>query len=166
MSLFEEYLNRGQWLSENERLAIYKYLLKARRQKYEIDSEILISSRALETRIANGEINYNFFSNTVAYKVRKIGDALWNDQVRTIKLGRLKSISKKRLSKFFAQAELDTIRNFPLPGALPVEDRSFTMNVFPYYTLNYYSNGKGKIRGIIGKLQNRDDVLLKKLLAS
>ena len=166
MSLFEEYLNRGQWLSESERLAIYKYLLKTSKRKYENYRETLYADKTLDTWISNGQIKYTFTSNIVDYKVRKIGDVEWNNQVRTIKIGRIKKISNKKLNKLFAQAELDTIRNYPLPGPIPVEDRSFTMNVFPYYSLKYYSNGKGKIRGIIEKLRSKDDDLLRKLLAS
>lgn len=166
MSLFEEYLNRGQWLSESERLAIYKYLLKTSKKKYEIDMKTLFEDKTLDTEIANGEIKYSFSSNIVDYKVRKIGDLEWNKQVRTIKIGRIKSITNKKLDKFFAQAELDTIRNYPLPGPIPIEDRSFTMNTFPYYSLKYYSNGRGIIRGILEKLQSKDDELLTKLLSS
>lgn len=166
MSLFEEYLNRGQWLSESERLAIYKYLLKTSKSKYENDRETLFADKTLDTWISNGQIKYTFTSNIVDYKVRKIGDLEWNNQVRTIKIGRIRKISNKKLNKFFAQAELDVIRNYPLPGPIPIEDRCFTMNAFPYYSLKYYSNGKGKIRGIFEKLQSKDDDLLRKLLAS
>ena len=93
MSLFEEYLNRGQWLSESERLAIYKYLLKTSERKYETNRETLFADKTLDTWISNGQIKYTFTSNIVDYKVRKIGDLEWNNQVRTIKIGRIKKIS-------------------------------------------------------------------------
>jgi hypothetical protein len=42
MSLLEEYLTLGQWLSEEERLALYKYLLIIHREKYNFDYEKLV----------------------------------------------------------------------------------------------------------------------------
>jgi hypothetical protein len=36
----------------------------------------------------------------------------------------------------------------------------------PFYDLNYYSNGRGKIIGLFKKLQAKDDELLEKLLTS
>lgn len=166
MSLFEEYLTLGQWLAESQRLAIYKYLLISRKDKYKNDGEVLVSRKTLDSLIANGELNYSITSNIVEYKSRKIGEVDWNDQIRKIRLSRNKFLLRKRLAKFFAQAELDTIRNYPLPGVNPLEDRSFTMNVYPFYDLNYYSNGSGKIKGLLKRIQSKDDELLEKLLAS
>lgn len=166
MSLFEEYLTLGQWLAESQRLAIYKYLLISRKDKYKNDGEVLVLRKTLNTFIANGEIIYSITSNVVEYRSRKIGEVDWNDEIRKVKLSSFKFLLRKRLAKFFAQAELDSIRNYPLAGVSPIEDRSFTMNVYPYYDLNYYSNGCGKAKGLLKRLQSKDDELLEKLLAS
>lgn len=166
MSLFEEYLMRGYWLAESERLAIYKYLLKTKKNVYLRDSEILLKDRSLCTSIANGEICYIAAQNHVELRARKIGERVWVDQIRDIKLSYFKSISKRRLCKFFAQSETDVIRNYPLFDSGPIEARGFTNNVYPYYTLNYYSDGKGKARGLLEKLVSKDDPLLNRLLTS
>jgi len=166
MSLFEEYLTLGQWLAESQRLAIYKYLLISRKDKYRNDGEVLVSRRTLNTLIANGEISYSITLNVVEYKSRKIGEVDWNNKIREIKLPSFKFLLRKRLAKFFAQAELDTIRNYPISGVNPIENRGFTMNAYPFYDLNYYSNGKGKLKALIKKLGTRDDPLLERLLAS
>lgn len=163
---FEEYLARGPWLAESERLALYKFLLKTRIQKYKDDSDSLIRNKFHKSFTANGEISYSIDSNVVEYKVRKIGDSEWNEQIRTLKLSSLTPFLRRKLCKFFAQAELDTLRNYPLHDETALEQRSFTINVFPYYALDYYSNGNGKVRGFVKKVSAQDDPLLDRLLAS
>ena len=66
----------------------------------------------------------------------------------------------------FAQAELDVLRNYPNPGKSIEESRGYGINVYPYYDLNYYSKGRGKILGIYNKMLTKDGELLNKLLAS
>lgn len=166
MSLFEEYLNRGQWLTEDERFALYKYLLRTRLQQYKEDADLLLANRSLVSFFANGEICYLRNSNSIEYMVRKQGEVDWNEKVRVIKISRLPVLAKRKLSQFFAQAELDTLRNFPIQGQIPVEDRGLALNVYPYYTLNYYSDGKGKVKGLLERLISKNDPLLKRLLTS
>ena len=61
---------------------------------------------------------------------------------------------------------MDVLRNHPIPHNAKLEERGYAMNVYPYYDLNYFSNGAGKARGLLMKIQSKDDVLLEKLLAS
>lgn len=42
----------------------------------------------------------------------------------------------------------------------------YSTNFYPFYDLEYYSNGRGKILGLIKKFQAKDDELLEKLLPS
>jgi hypothetical protein len=127
MSLFEEHLTLGQWLSEEERLALYKYLLIFHREKYNLDYEKLVSVKSVATSFANGEILYSIHANEVSYKSRKMGSELYSSENR---------------------------------------DGGYSTNFYPFYDLNYYSNGRGKILGLIKKFQAKDDELLEKLLAS
>lgn len=166
VSTFEEYLNRGQWLAESERLAIYKYLLRSRIDKYKKDSDLLLKNKSHKSGLANGEISYSIHENVVECSIRKIGDDNWHEQVRTLKTSLIKPLLRRRLHKFFAQAELDALRNFPLQGKIPIEERGFTKNLYPFYTLNYYSSGSGKVRGLLKKIATEDDPLLEKLLTS
>ena len=166
MSVFEEYLMRGHWLAESERLAIYKYLLQTNADRYRHEAEILLTNKSLITYMANGEISYLKNADMIELSVRKLGDNVWTTRIRNVKLSRFKYISVERLSKFFAQAESDVIRNYPIEGKSPLEEREFAHNVYPYYTLDYYSNGKGKVKGLINKIRTTDDPLLQRLLAS
>lgn len=166
MTSFQEYLSLGYWLSESERLAIYKYLLRTRRRKYKSDAISLLNQGNLETIIANGEITYVVKGDYVSYTAKKKNSTERYENLRKIKLGKISALTSKRLQKFFAQSEVDVLANFPLPGVNPQEEGGFGFFARPFYDLNYYSNGRGKIIGLIKKLQAKDDELLEKLLAS
>lgn len=166
MTSFQEYLSLGYWLGESERLAIYKYLLRTRRRKYKSDAISLLNQGNLETNIANGEITYVVKGDYVFYTAKKKNSAEKYENLRKVKLGKISTLTSKRLQKFFAQSEVDVLANFPLPGVNPQEEGGFGFFACPFYDLNYYSNGRGKIIGLFKKLQAKDDELLEKLLAS
>lgn len=168
MSLFEEYLTLGYWLAEKERLALYKYLLISKKTTYLENSRILVEEGTLKTSFANGELFYIFSSsnNSVSYKTRKRGTEEYLEEVRSINLPQFKALNSTRIVQFFAQAEVDVLRNFPVPTTEPLEERGYGINAYPFYDLNYYSNGKGKFSGFLKKLLSKDDELLEKLLAS
>jgi hypothetical protein len=166
MSLFEEYLTLGPWLAEEQRRDLYKFLLKTRRDKYRLDSELLLQNRILDTLFANGAILYLINDNAISYKTKRVDEPAYGDEVRSLQLRRFNFLNTARIRKFFAQAELDVLRNFPNPGKEIEENRGFGFNVYPYYDLNYYSNGRGKFLGILNKIRTRDGELLQNLLAS
>jgi hypothetical protein len=166
MSLFEEHLTLGQWLTEEERLAIYKYLLILHREKYNMDCERLLSKKSVTTTFANGEILYSIHADEVSYKSRRIGSELYSSENRTLALASSNFNNRRKLCRFFAQAELDVLRNFPIPSSKENRGGGYSTNFYPFYDLNYYSNGRGKIIGLFKKFQAKDDELLEKLLAS
>lgn len=166
MSLFEEYLTLGPWLAEEQRRDLYKFLLKTRRDKYQLDSEVLLQNRILDTLFANGAILYLINDKAISYKTKRVDELAYGDEVRSLQLRRFNFLNAARIRKFFAQAELDVLRNFPNPGKELEENRGFGFNVYPYYDLNYYSNGRGKFLGILNKIRTRDGELLQNLLAS
>jgi hypothetical protein len=166
MSLFEEYLTLGPWLAEEQRRDLYKFLLKTRREKYRIDSEALLQNRALNTLFANGAILYLINDSVISYKTKRVDEPTYGDQVRSLPLRRFNFLNTARIRKFFAQAELDVLRNYPNPGKELEENRGFGFNVYAYYDLNYYSNGRGKILGILNKIRTTDGELLHNLLAT
>lgn len=166
MSLFEEYLTRGFWMREEERLAIYKYLLKTKSHTYRTQANKLLNEKFLQDSFANGEIAYSLHKGIVSFKTRKKGESDFEGAHRSIRLSKFEKLSVSKLIKFFAQAEVDILRNYPICSDEYSEERSYAMNVYPYYDLNYYSNGDGKAKGLLKKIQSKDDELLEKLLAS
>lgn len=153
-------------MNDKQRLAIYKYLLKTKGSIYKTQARKLIKEKFMLDCFANGEIAYSYNCGVVSFKARKIGEKEFDEERRSMKLSKVEKVSIKRLVKFFAQAEVDVLRNYPIPKNKDLEERSYAMNVYPYYDLNYYSNGEGKAKGLLMKFQYKDDELLDKLLAS
>ena len=166
MSAFEDYLRVGYWLNDGQRLAVYKFFIQTKSSSYKAKAKKLMNEKFLLESFANGEIAYSLHKGVVSFKVRKIGEVDFDVDRRTLKLSNVRAVSVRKLVKFFAQAELDTLRNYPIPGNIELEERGYAMNVYPYYDLNYFSNGAGKVRGLLMKIQSKDDELLEELLAS
>jgi hypothetical protein len=165
MSFFEECLTLGQWLDQDLRRALYKFLLINKKSLYKSDAEKLLVNGSLNSFVANGEIFYFIDRKILKYKTRANTNSEYIDVLRELKLSKFKLINKSKIRKFFAQCEVDVIHNFPVPGENIQEERSYSYNTYPYYDLNYYSNGNGKIRGLINKLKTDDSELLRKLAA-
>ena len=166
MSFYEELLTLGQWLQPADKIALYRFFIKTQKDRYIQDSRILQLHGELKTFIANGEIAYEVKGDYVFYTARKKNSTETYENLRKVKLGKISTLTTNRLQKFFAQSEVDVLANFPLPGVNPQEEGGFGFFACPFYDLNYYSNGRGKILGLIKKFQAKDDELLEKLLAS
>ena len=163
MSYFEECLRLGEWLSEADRRALYRYLLESNKENYKAQANLLLENSSLNKRIANGEVIYTLQSNQVTYKARKIGSVEFSSEMRKMQLMGIQLIDTQRLRKFFAQSDVDVIQNFPLPGENQESEGGFCVDTFPYYTLAYYANGGNRIKGIIKKLRTNDKDILTKL---
>lgn len=163
MSYFEECLRLGEWLSEADRRALYRYLLESNKENYKAQANLLLENSSLNKRIANGEVIYTLQSNQVTYKARKIGSVEFFSEMRKMQLMGIQLIDTQRLRKFFAQSDVDVIQNFPLPGENQESEGGFCVDTFPYYTLAYYANGGNPIKGLIKKIRTNDKDILTKL---
>lgn len=163
VSYFEECLRLGEWLSEADRRALYRYLLESNKENYKAQANLLLENSSLSKRIANGEVIYTLQSNQVTYKARKIGSVEFSSEMRKMQLMGIQLIDTQRLRKFFAQSDVDVIQNFPLPGENQESEGGFCVDTYPYYTLAYYANGGNPIKGIIKKLRTNDKDILTKL---
>ncbi|MCX6439196.1 MAG: hypothetical protein NT101_04160 [Actinobacteria bacterium] len=163
MSYFEECLRLGEWLSEADRRALYRYLLESNKENYKAQANLLLENSSLNKRIANGEVIYTLQSNQVTYKARKIGSIEFSSEMRKMQLMGIQLIDTQRLRKFFAQSDVDVIQNFPLPGENQESEGGFCVDTFPYYTLAYYANGGNPIKGLIKKIRTNDKDILTKL---
>lgn len=163
MSYFEECLRLGEWLSEADRRALYRYLLESNNVTYGVQANLLLKNSTLNRKIANGEVIYTLQNNQVTYKAKRIGSVEFTPEMRKIKLMRIQIIDVQRLKKFFAQSDVDVIQNFPLPGENQDSKGGFCVDTYPYYTLAYYANGRNYLKGIIKKLRTNDREILTKL---
>lgn len=166
MSMFEDYLSYGKYISQEEKFSLYKYLLLIKPDSYHRDATQLLKDKSMIRSIAGGVICYEIQGDYVSYSCKRVTEENFSEPVRTIKLSISNAVSISRLTKYFAQAEVDVLSNYPLPGKGDDPSLGFSYIVYPYYDLNYYSRGDGKLKGFIKKLRLKDDPLLKKLLAS
>lgn len=166
MSLFEDYLTFGRLISQEEKFSLYKYLLIVKADSYQKDAIQLLREKFLIRSIADGVISYQMQGDYVSYSCKKVSEDEFSSSMRTIKMSIINSVSISRLIKFFAQVEVDVLSNYPLPSKVEETHSGFGLIVYPYYDLNYYSNGEGKVKGLIKKLRSKEDPLLNRLLAS
>lgn len=163
MSYFEECLSLGQWLTQEDRRALYKYLLSSKNDFFNKEAKKLIRLGELNYSIANGEIFYFVAEGYLSYKARKLNTTEYTDCIRSLKLSKYKRRNIGRIKRFFAQSEVEVISNFPLPGGNDQTDISYSINTYAFYDLAYYSNGKSRVRGLINKIKIDDSQTLKKL---
>ena len=163
MSFYEELLTLGQHLHEHERLALYKFLLKTKDSGYKSDAFKFLNSGELRSSVANGEILYSLKDNIVSYSARKSGSSEYQVDLRQEKLSQISKLRINKLIKFFAQTEVDVIWNYPLQGRNPQEEGSYCILSYPYFDLRYFSNGRGRIVGLVNKMKTNDKEILTKL---
>ena len=160
---FEECLTSGGLRFQEERRALYKYLLEINNDFYISHANLLLDKGTITRSIANGEATYFLKNRKVDYSARKLDSDEIYSELRDIKLTRLKFYNIRKLQRFFAQCDVDVIQNFPLPGENQESEGGFCVDTYPYYTLAYYANGGNPIKGIIKKLRTNDKDILTKL---
>jgi hypothetical protein len=166
MSFYEELLTHGSHLHETERIALYKFLLESKRDVYFTDALELIRCNELKREIADGEILYSLNKNQISYSARKRGAVDYLQNLRSLNVTKFSKFQIKKITKFFAQSEVDVIWNFPLQGNDPQEMGSFSIISVPYFDLRYYSPRRNRILGLINKIKSDDSEILQQLRAS
>ena len=114
VSYYEECLTLGQWLSQEDSRALYKFLLVKNEQTYKVNADILLANRQFTKIVAEGEILYSLNNNIISYQTCPKGTNLFSETIRELRLSKFSSIRLRNIQQFFAQAEVDVIRNFPL----------------------------------------------------
>ena len=163
VSYFEECLTSGGLLFQEERRALYKYLLEINKDFYVDQANLLLDKGTTTRSIANGEATYFLKDRKVNYSARQLNSDDIQSELREIKLTRVRKYNITKLEKFFAQCDVDVISNFPIPGRIPKEESGYGFNAYPFYTLAYYANGRNYLKGIVKKLRTKDKEILTKL---
>ena len=163
MSYFEECLTSGGLLFQEERRALYKYLLEINKDFYFNQANLLLDQGTTTRSIANGEATFFLKDRKVNYSARQLNSDEIEAELREIKLTRIRKYNIRKLEKFFAQCDVDVISNFPIPGPIPKEESGYGFNAYPFYTLAYYANGRNYLKGIVRKLRTKDSEILTKL---
>ncbi len=163
VSYFEDCLTSGGLLFQEERRALYKYLLEINKDFYFSQANLLLDQGTTTRSIANGEATYFLKDGKVNYSARKLNSDEIQVELREIKLTRIRKYNIRILKKFFAQCDVDVISNFPIPGPIQKEESGYGFNTYPFYSLAYYANGRNYLKGIVKKLRTKDNEILTKL---
>jgi hypothetical protein len=163
VSYFEDCLTSGGLLFQEERRALYKYLLEINKDFYFYQANLLLDQGTTTRRIANGEATYFRRDRQVNYSARQLNSDEIQAELREIKLTRFRKYNIRKLEKFFAQCDVDVISNFPIPGPIQKEESGYGFNTYPFYSLAYYANGRNYLKGIVNKLRTKDNEILTKL---
>ena len=163
VSYFEECLTSGGLRFQEERRALYKYLLEINGDFYVNQANLLLNDGIANRNIANGEATFILKDRKVNYSARKLGSNESQSDLREILLTRVRRYNVKKLQKYFAQCDVDVIINFPIPGRISKENTGYGFNTYPYYTLAYYADGGNFLKGFIKKLRTNDMEILTKL---
>ena len=163
VSYFEDCLKSGGLLFQEERRALYKYLLEINKDFYFNQANLLLDQGTTTRSIANGEATYFLKDGKVNYSARQLNSDEIQVELREIKLTRIRKYNIGILKKFFAQCDVDVISNFPIPGPIQKEESGYGFNTYPFYSLAYYANGRNYLKGIVKKLRTKDNEILTKL---
>lgn len=167
MNFYEECLTLGYHLTETERVALYKFQLESKSAIYSSDARKLMSDHVLKREIANGEILYSLNKDVLSFSVKRKGSVGYIENLRILKVSKLHFFRLRKVVRFFAQAEVDVIWNYPVPGnELGEEDGSFSIISTPYFDVRYFSDSRNLFLGIINKLRFKDAEILELLRAS
>ena len=128
VSYFEECLTSGGLLFQEERRALYKYILEINNDFYVNQAYSLLDKGIITRCIANGEATYFLRGRKVDYSAKKLNSDEVFSELRDIKLSRFRFYNVRKLQRFFAQCDVDVISNFPLPGRVPQEEIGFRTN--------------------------------------
>ena len=151
---FEEILTLGEYLDEDDLHNLYLHLQTSNLDKYNTLLDELRKKGRSTSRAANGEIEYKLKLGKVSYSAREMETEHTYSDVRSMWFTPNYFLNRRRLIKFFAQSEVDVIKNFPLPGVNQRTSFGFGVHSYPYYELNFYSNGRGKLKGLLNKYRS------------
>ncbi len=90
VSYFEECLIFGDSLFQEERRALYKYLLETNKDFYTVQANSLLVSRKCTRTIANGEASYFIKDSYVSYSAHKLNSDDISDDVRQIRITKIR----------------------------------------------------------------------------
>ena len=102
VSYFEDCLTSGGLLFQEERRALYKYLLEINKDFYFNQANLLLDQGTTTRSIANGEATYFLKDRKVNYSARQLNSAEIQAELREIKLTRIRQYNIRKLEKFFA----------------------------------------------------------------
>ena len=153
MEYYDKLLTLGQHLSSERQFELYEFLLKQNRNIYADLLKELKKSKTAYRRIANAEIKYEISKGILRGYIRDVNGDCWEEN-RQIRFWPVGIANKNKLINFLAQCDVDAVFNFPNQSEIERTFVGFGILQYPFYSLEFYSQGRGKLLGLI-KRKNR-----------
>ena len=163
MEYYDKLLTLGPNLSSERQFELYEFL---RNENIEIYLQILRSikrDKVAFRKIANAEIKYELRDGVIKDFIRESNGEYW-EGYRSIRVLPFEKIDKKKFINFLAQCDVDAIANFPIPSEIERSFSGFGVVAYPFYSLEFYSRGRGKVLGLIkrkGRIAEINNYLVK-----
>lgn len=148
MDYYDKLLTLGQHLSSERQFELYEFLKQQNSQVYLNLFEELKNKKVAYRKIANAEIQFELKNGSISNSVRK-QNGEYCDGNRNIRIGGFGLKIKQKLINYFAQCDVDAISNFPIPSDVERSATSFEIVAYPFYSLDFYSRGNGKVLGLL-----------------
>lgn len=163
MNFYEQLLTLGFDLHSSERIALYKFLMKSKRNRYISDAQELLESTQLTREVADGDISYLLKERMIYFSARRKGVRDFHLDIRSLQISRISKFRSRKMIKFFAQCEVDVITNYPIQTVKADQYTGFSINRYTYFDPRYFANGRSWIWGIIPMLRCKDAQMMQLL---
>lgn len=150
MEYYDKLLTLGKHLSSERQFELYEFLRKENSSIYLKMLEDLRHEKIVYRQIANAEIKYELTKGFIRNSTRELNGE-YCDGSRVIRNFSFGANRNKKFINYFAQCDVDAIANFPMSSDVERAFSGFGIVAYPFYSLNYYSRGKGKLLGILKK---------------
>lgn len=150
MEYYDKLLTLGQHLSSERQFELYEFLRKENLSVYSDLFKNLTDNNVAYRKIALAEIKFEVTNGTIRNFVRW-ENGQYIDGNRSIRILFFNLNKKQKIANYFAQCDVDAISNFPITGQIENPLSSLGIVAYPFYSLDYYSRGRGKLIGFIQK---------------
>jgi hypothetical protein len=150
MEYYDKLLTLGQHLSSERQFELYEFLRNENQDAYTALLENILKNKIAYRKIANAEIKFELRNGILRDYIREFNGEYCEGN-RKIRIAPIGFNKKSKLINFFAQCDVDAISNFPIPSEIERTFIGFGILQYPFYSLEFYSQGKGKFRGLINK---------------
>ena len=148
MEYYDKLLTLGQHLSSERQFELYEFLRKENFNKYTDLLKLIKLKKVAYRKIANAEIKYELRNGLLRDYIREANGEYW-EGFRSIRVIPFVKPNVKKYINFFAQCDVDAIANFPVPSEIERTHFGFGIHEYPFYSLEFYSRGRGKTLGLI-----------------
>lgn len=150
MEYYDKLLTLGQHLSSERQFELYEFLRKENLPVYLDLFKSLTDNNVAYRKIAAAEIKFELKKGSIRNYVRG-ENGQYIDGNRSIRILFFNLNKKQKIANYFAQCDVEAISNFPITSQIENSLSGLGIVAYPFYSLDYYSKGRGKLIGFVRK---------------